>query len=179
MCDPLCGCSLILAARFFMAAVEDRKWVVFSMVAALVAVGANYRSLKSYFKWNLENSGCQEKLPALHPDRVAESAVKKFAQETQAWLETTNAQRPWNVSARAEGRAIIYTFRLKEPITDQKLFISGMKANELETFESHCFKNPAATFFRIMKVTQAHTVYSSEGKWLWSFTVSPADCPHG
>lgn len=170
---------LVIAACFFMAAVERRKVVVFSLVllAALVATGVNALSASVYLNWKIDNSSCREKLPKLGADRVAESALKNFAGEMQAYLETRNLNDDvWNISVRAEGRSLIYTYRLKGPIADAGLFQSGMKANQKAAFEAHCFKNP---FFRIMNVTQTHTFYSAEGKWLWSFSISPADCPQG
>jgi hypothetical protein len=77
---------LVIAARFFMAEVDRRKRVVFGMVflAAFVATGANYLALKSYFKWNLENSGCENNLAEQGLYRVGESALKDFARKMQA-----------------------------------------------------------------------------------------------
>jgi hypothetical protein len=168
-----------VAARVFMAAVDRRKPAVFSIVllAALVATGANYLLLKGYLNWNLENSRCEEKVAALSADRMAESALKGFALDMQSWLETSNANRPWNVSARAEGRALIYTYRLKEPIVDFGLFESGINSNHKAALEQCSGK--FGLLLRTYNATATHTFYSSEGEWLTSFTISPADCAHG
>ena len=109
---------LVIAARFFMAAVDRRKSVVFGMVllAALVATGANVLSLKAYFKWNYENSDCGEKrLGEIAMDRLGESALKEFARAMEASTEVKDND-VWDISVRAEGRTLSYTYRFKKPI---------------------------------------------------------------
>jgi len=51
-------------------------------------------------------------------DRKAESLVKEWAQELQTELEKKDDQ-VWNVSVQSEGRALIYTYRFKKPLTDE------------------------------------------------------------
>jgi hypothetical protein len=55
---------LLIAARFFMAAVDRRKPIVFCSVllAAVIATGVNWASLFGYLNWSAENSSCQKTL---------------------------------------------------------------------------------------------------------------------
>ena len=80
-------------------------------------------------------------------------------------METTNAKRPWNVSARAKGRALIYTYRLKEPIVDIGLFQSGVSSTRQAALQQQCSKKD--TFGNLMtalKATSTHTFYNSVGE---------------
>jgi hypothetical protein len=54
------------------------------LLAALVATGAIALSASFYLNWKIENSSCRENLPKVGADRVAESALKKFAGDIQA-----------------------------------------------------------------------------------------------
>ena len=165
---------LIIAARIFVAAVDRRKSVVFGMVllAALVATVANFFSLRTYFEWNFENSGCEKNLAGLGLDRMAESALKYFARELETKKGDNNT---WDVSVRAEGRTLIYAFRLKRPIVDMGAFNSFVSQRQKEVLQGHC--SDAGGFLRNAKATETHTYYSSEGERLISFSVGPADCP--
>jgi hypothetical protein len=90
-----------------MTAVDRRKSVVFGMVllAALVATGASFLSLKAYIKWNYANSGCDEKLFALGLNRTAESQLKELARSVQDGLQADPEKKDfWDISIGAEGR---------------------------------------------------------------------------
>ena len=41
--------------------------------------------------------------------------------------------------------------------------------------EEYC----SSQFERIIKATETHTFYSSEGAWLTSFSIGPGACPQG
>jgi hypothetical protein len=81
-------CYVVIAARFFRAAVDRRKGLVFSLVllAALLATGANVVSLAGYLAWKGEHSSCPGQIASGKPilDRSAESALKEMAREVQA-----------------------------------------------------------------------------------------------
>jgi hypothetical protein len=156
---------LLIAAYIFMAAVDRHKSIVFRgvLVAALIATSANYGMLSAYFRWNTEISGCREKLPTLRADRTGESALKDFAENMHAWMATTNVQRPWNVSARAKGRAILYTFRLKDPIVDIGLFQSGVSSTRQAAMKQMCSnEDKFGILMRALNAILTHTFYNSE-----------------
>ena len=94
---------LVIAARFFMAAVDHRKSVVFGMalLAALIATGANFLSLKAFFDWNarrtqaVENRWQQEQ-PGL--GTYGQVGPEKIC----GWLTEVHGG-DWDVSYRAKG----------------------------------------------------------------------------
>ena len=91
--------------------------MVFVMVllAALISTGAIVQSLAYYLEWSFENSDCRgEVLLERSRDSVAASLAKQRARELQTELDKTKGA--WIVSVRAEGRALIYTYRYKEPV---------------------------------------------------------------
>lgn len=60
------------------------------LLAALLATGANYLSLKAYFEWNFENSDCREKqLGEIAMDRLGESALKSSLESGKLQKRTT------------------------------------------------------------------------------------------
>jgi hypothetical protein len=142
------------------------------LLAVLVATAANYRSLKAYFAWNFQNSGCEQKLAERGLDRVAESALKDFAREALEGVEDNDV---WDESVKAEGRTLNYTYRLKRPVVDLGGFQFGMSKMQKDFLESHCSDD--GWFLRSIKATETHTFYSFEGAWLTSFSIGPADCP--
>jgi hypothetical protein len=164
---------LIIAAIIFMAAVDRRKPVVFGMVllAALISTGAILQSLEYYLAWNYENSGCRaDEMIERAKGRMAESLVKQKAQELQTELDKTNGV--WSVSVRAEGRALIYTYRFKEPIDEG--FYRRNSVMQKQLLDWYCSRKYWAE--RDFKVTESHTLYSSKGERLISFSIGPADC---
>jgi hypothetical protein len=160
-----------------MAAVKRRKPVVFGMVllAALISTAAIVQSLEYYLAWNYENSGCRaDEMIERGKDRMAESLVKQKAQELQTELDKLNGV--WSVSVRAEGRALIYTYRYKEPIqTDEGFYYRASSVMQKQLVGDYCSRKWWAQ--RDFKVTETHIVYSSKGERLISFSISPADCP--
>ena len=115
----------------------------------------------------LEHKLCS--LAELGLDRMAESALKEFARDSDVDNEI------WTVSVRAEGRALIYSFRLKRPIVDVGAFNRFVSQRQNERLQGHCSDN--GWFLRSVKATETHTYYSLEGERLTSFSVGPADCP--
>lgn len=103
---------LFIAARFFAAAVERRKPLVFGMVllAALITTGTNYLSLIAYGRWKIEHSSCAEEtqLATLGLNRAAESALKEMARGVQAGVKDNEV---YDVSVGAEGHTLSYTDR--------------------------------------------------------------------
>jgi hypothetical protein len=167
---------LVIAARFFMAAVDRRKSVVFGAVllAALLATGANVAALKAYFKWNAENSGCVEQVASgqLGLDRVAESALKKFAADLN---DDNEDEDSWDVSYRAEGRVLFHIYRSKRPIVDIAAFHGAVARIQKDALARYC--SDSSWFLRSMKATETQTFYGVEGERLTGFSISPADCP--
>ena len=169
---------LVVAARFFMAAVDRRKALVFSLVllAAVVATGATVISLAAYFHWEEERSGCTENLAQVGLDRMAESALKEFAREMQA-SPTAKDNPVWDISVRAEGRTLSYAYRYKRPIAMGALaFDSFMRERQKDLIKSHCSDDDDFVL-KMLKATETHTYYSPEGERLTSFSMSPGDCP--
>jgi hypothetical protein len=164
---------LILAARIFMAAIDRRKPVVFGVVllAALVATGANILSHRAYFAWNYENSGCEENLAKRAFDRVAEPVLKKFAADLDRASKDDDL---WDVSVRAEGRMLLYTYRFKKPI-NMEAFPLFVSRNQEDALQVHC--SDAGWYLRSAKATETHTYYNFKGERLTSFSIGPADCP--
>ena len=168
---------LIIAALVFMAAVNRRKSVVFGIVllAALVATAANVVSLKAYFNWNYENSDCGEKrLGEIAMDRLGELALKEFARAMEASTEVKD-NVVWDISVRAEGRTLSYTYRFKKPI-NLGAFPSFVSERQKDLIKEHCSEDDDFVL-RSVKATETHTFYSSGGERLTSFSISPADCP--
>jgi hypothetical protein len=170
---------LVIAARFFMTAVDRRKWVVFGMVllAALVATGANIVSLKAYFEWNLEKSGCGEQVASgqLGLDLTAESALKEFARGVDADMSKPS-HTFWNLSVRAEGRTLIFNYRANWPILDMRVFHSWVSERQKQALERYCSED-GGKFLRSVKAVETHRYFSSLGERLTSFSIGPADCP--
>ena len=167
---------LVVAASAFAAAVARRKSAVFGMVllAALIATGANIASLKAYLEWNPDNSFCQDRLlkGQIGFDRVAESALKKFAADLNDDKEDYDS---WDVTYRAEGRVLIHTYRSKKPLVGIEAFHRTMAQLQKDALERYCSNEQR--FLRDAKATQTYTYYSVEGERLTSFSIGPADCP--
>jgi hypothetical protein len=168
---------LIIAAIIFMAAVDRRKPIVFGVVllAAMIAAGATIRSLGYYMNWNAANSGCFENqlLVERGKDLIAASLVKEHAQALQAELDKTVAG--WNVLVRAEGRSLFYTYRFKKPVAVDERFYSANSTMQKILLGDYCSQKYWKE--RDLRVTETHTLYSSEGQRLMSFSISPGDCP--
>ena len=172
---------LIIAAMFFMAAVERRKPVVFGMVllAALMSTGAIVQSLGSYLAWSFEQSRCKaDEMAERAKDRMTKLLAKQRAQELQAELDKSNLDKAsvWGVSVQAEGRGLNYTYRFKKPMPTDEGFVyraNGLMQKQL--LSDYCSRKWWTE--RDFKVTETHTVYSSEGERLISFSISPANCP--
>jgi hypothetical protein len=163
---------LVIAARFFMAAVERRKWLVFGSVllAALVATGATYLSLGRYLVWDFENSPCRNQLVQLAIERMGDSELKDIAR---------NAEKPedeiYDVSLRAQGRTLIYTHHAKKPISDLETF--HRQTDEFQKGERDHYCSQHDSLREQLKATMTHTFYNANGEWLTSFSISPTDCP--
>ena len=67
---------------------------------------------------------------------MAASAVKQGAQALQAELDKDNGGN-WSVSVRADGRALIYTYRLKPVATDDG-FYRAQGAIQKQLLELYC-----------------------------------------
>jgi hypothetical protein len=98
---------LLIAARMFMAAVDRRKGVVFSLVllAALVATGATALSLGVYLNRKIENSSCQEKLLESSLSLIAESTLKRIARDLEG-APGIKDNPIFEISIKAEGRTL-------------------------------------------------------------------------
>ena len=168
---------LVIAARFFMAAVDRGKALVFSLVlvAALLATGANVVSLAGCLHWKGEHSGCAEQTATGKPgvDRVAESALKEFAERMQGGVKDNDV---YDVSVGAEGRTLSYTYRFKRDWVDPGAFYRWITQYQKTVLNSHCSADDDFVL-RWVKATETHTFYSSEGKRLTSFSIGPGDCP--
>ena len=162
---------LIIAALIFMAAVDRRKSAVFGVVllAALFATAANVLSLKAFFDWNFQNSGCEKNLAERGLDRMAESALKNFA----AGLDHYNGDN-WDVSYRAEGRVLFHLWRSKRPVVDMAAFRSAVDQIQKDALTRHC--SDSSWTLRSMKATETEIFYSVNGERLTSFSIGPADC---
>ena len=159
---------LVIAACFFMAAVDHRKSIVFGIVllAALVATGANILSLRAYFSWKLENSDCGKKLGQIAMDRLGASALKEMARGVQASVKDNEV---YDVSVGAEGAHNQLRLSVQAAVA-QSWSIFSM-AGWIPCSDDEDF------VLRIVKATETHTFYNSKGEWMTSFTISPADCP--
>jgi hypothetical protein len=168
---------LLIAARFFMAAVNRRKPIVLGVVllAALVATGVNFLSLKTYLDWNVGNSSCTEQTASgkLSLSRMAESALKEMAQGINAEAEANDI---FDVSVGAEGRTLSYTYRFKRPWPNPGAFYRWESEYQKTVLDSHC-SDDEDFVLRLVKATETHTFYSSVGERLTSFSISPGDCP--
>ena len=149
---------LVIAARFFTAAVDQRKTVVFGMalLAAFIGTGANLLSLKAFFDWNAKNSGCMEWVETGEPglDRMAELALKKFAMGLNNDYEENDEDR-WTVSYRSEGRVLYHIYRAKGPIVDMAALHNGVAQIQKNALESYCSED--LRFLRVMKATETQT----------------------
>ena len=75
---------------------------------------------------------------------------------------------------RADGRALIYTYRLKPVATDDG-FYRAQGAIQKQLLELYCSRKYWNE--RDLEVTEIQTFYSSPGEWLTSFSIGPKDCP--
>jgi hypothetical protein len=165
---------LFIAARFFMAAVEHRKGAVFGLVclAALVATAANALSAWAYISWKTENSICTEQLAKgqLGLGRRAESILKAFARNAENGQKNNEV---WDVSVRAEGRALIFSNRFKRPV-DTDVFNRSFSGVQKTMRDIYCADG--SWLLRSLKATETFTYYSPEGERLTGFSIAPADC---
>jgi hypothetical protein len=173
---PLIGLLyLVVAASAFTAIVERRKPMVFGavLVAALLATGANIAALKAYLDWNPDNAGCEEQLEKgqIGVDRIRDSALPKMA------ADLNSSAKPNDVLERrcqADGRTMLCTYRLKR-VVDPETFNRMIKEQQKYYLEGYC-SGQEMLAFREAKATLSHTLYSSEGERLTSFSVGPGDC---
>jgi hypothetical protein len=154
--------------------VKRRKGAVFGMVclAALVATGANVLSAAAYLRWKSENSSCAdpERLVKLGLNRRAESILKAFARDAENHL---NNNEIWDISVRAEGRALVFGYRFKKPVKTDVFnrALGGLQKNLRDTY---CASG--SWLLRALKATETVIYYSPEGERLSSFSIAPADC---
>ena len=80
----------------------------------------------------------------------------------------------WDVSTRAEGRALVFSYRFKRPM-DTDVFNSQVNALQKIMRDTYCADG--SWLLRSLKATETHTYYSPEGERLTSFSIAPADCP--
>ena len=106
-------------------------------------------------------------------DRMAESLVKQKAHELQTELDKLNGA--WSVSVRAEGRGLIYNYRFKKPVPTDEGFYRANSVMQKQLLGDYCSQKWWAE--RDFRVTETHTVYSSNGERLTGFSIGPADCP--
>jgi len=171
---------LFIAARFFMVAVDRRKPIVFGMVflAALVATSANYLSFRAYLDWKSENSSCAKQTASGQPalDLVAESALKEIARDIEQHVKASNTESwSYDVSVRAEGRNLIYTYHSKKPIVDLEAFYRATSLHQKQVLEDYCSGDK--DFVRdIARAIISQTYYGSNGERLTGFSIGPADC---
>jgi hypothetical protein len=129
---------LFIAARFFAAAVDRRKPMVFGMVllAALVTTGGDFLSLVAYGKWKIEHSSCSEQIASGKPalNRAAESVLKIFARG----LEGADQSELWDASIRAEGRTLIFIHRFKIPMVNMDAFNRGAAIEQRAKLDMYC-----------------------------------------
>jgi hypothetical protein len=170
---------LIIAGFFFMAAVDRRKKLVFGLVllAALLATIANVAALMAYFRWMEEGSSCQKTVVEAGLNRVAESALKKTAQDLQAHLQAQPKTKEdvWDISIGAEGRTLSWIHRAKGPIVDMDGFHRFVSEMQKDLFKGRCSEDDS--FFISIRAIETHTFYSDQGERLTSFSIDRADCP--
>lgn len=158
-----------------MAAVDRRKPFIFVAVlfAALITTVVVEHATGHYLGRSYVNSDCKgELLVERGRDRMADGLVKTHARNLQAALDKTEGA--WRISVNAAGRALIHTYRFNNPVSNDEFYRkSGIMQKQL--IADYCSQKYWKG--REFKVTETHTVYSSEGERLISFSISPADCP--
>ena len=164
---------LVIAARIFMAAVNRRKGVIFSLVllAALVATGATALSLSVYLNRKIANSSCQKTVVESTIYRMGESSLKRYAQDLEAFPGIKD-HPVFDISVRAEGRTLSFTYRLKVPIEVSEFYRLANQQQKI-LYEGRCSKS----LMTVLKATETHTFYSAEGERLISFSIDGSDCP--
>ena len=147
---------LVIAARFFTAAVGRRKPAVFGMVllAALLATGANILGLKVYFESSYDPS-CEKEMEQLAVDRTAELALKEFARAVDSNISKPSHHAFWNLSVRAEGRTLIFNHRANWPILDMNRFHTLVSERQKQALERYCSEK-GGQFLRSIKAIETH-----------------------
>ena len=170
---------LVIVARFLMIAVDRRKGAVFGLVilAALVTAAVDWFGLREIIRWTEKNSSCEEDtLVAAGLYHTGESALKDLARKLQAAANTVaKDDAPYDVSVRAEGRTLMYTFHLKKPIFDMAGFNRYVNKRQKELFDDRCSDDNK--FMIHVKAIETHTYYSAEGERLTSFSIDRSGCP--
>jgi hypothetical protein len=143
--------------------------------APSLSTGATFFSLKQYFEWNFEHSSCDQRAASgeLGFDRVAESALKKFAQDLQASPEI-NRNPLWDISITAAGRTLSYSYRFKRSL-DTQAFYNFLSEYQTTVLKGHC-SDDNDFVLRFAKATETHTFYNPDGERLTSYSISPGDC---
>jgi hypothetical protein len=75
------------------------------------------------------------------------------------------------MSVRAQGHSVIYNYRFKQPVDIWGLDVF-VRQRQKDWLKMMC----PAEFLRIVKATETHTYYSSDGERLTGFSMDPADC---
>jgi hypothetical protein len=107
-------------------------------------------------------------------DRKAELSAKLYAQTLQAELDKTGGS-VWNVSVQAESRALNYSYRFKKPVLTNEAFHHANDTMQKQLLGAYCSQKYWNG--KDLGVKETHTLYSSEGKRLASFSIEPVDCP--
>jgi hypothetical protein len=168
---------LFIAGRFFVAAIDRRKPMIFGVVvlAAILATAVNYFTFKAYFDWNSAHRSCKDdKIEALADDRIAESALKEIARGGQEPKPQSGESGVWDASIRAEGHTLIFTYKFKRPIVDMADFYRWVSQRQQSSLKDHC--SDPGDDLKLFKAMETHTFFSVEGERLTSFSISPADC---
>ena len=152
---------------------EHRKPTVFGLVllAALLAAGMNYVALNKYIEWKSETTRCGENLAERALNSVGHSALAVVAKKAQEELAPNQL---WDRSVTVDGRTILSSFHLKQPISDMAAFQRYVSQRQKGLIEIYC---ASGSFFRTVKATEIDTFYSSTGEWLTSNSVGRTDCP--
>jgi hypothetical protein len=173
---------VFVAATVFMTAVGRSKAFVFASVVLayfLATVGSVF-ALALYFDWNVRTSNCEKNLVGASYDRVAESSLENFAARLRRDLsrDASIGNDAYDLSIRAEGRILAFTYRFKKPITNMQNMEKLVDGEQKDDLEFYCAGEKGdGSYLRSLKATLTRTYYSSEGTRLTSFSISPADCP--
>jgi hypothetical protein len=113
--------------------------------------------------------GCRARALATMIDQP--SALALVAKRAQNELDPNQL---WDRSITVDGRTILSSYRLKQPISDMAEFQRFVSQRQKGLLEIYC---ASGSFFSTVKATEIDTFYSSTGEWLASNSVGPTDCP--
>lgn len=164
---------MLVAAYFFMVAVERRKKLVFGLVVLAASV-AVYAAGSMYILVKSESSVCREQLDETVKKRVKAPLAVWIAKDLdQVIRENASADDVFEFRVAAKDGSLVMSFYDKIPLMDNQKR-EAMQSARKSTYDLYCLPNGDWHSYDIHNIVRQ---FDSDGQQYDGFTMSSTDCP--